>query len=275
VHLTVSDLGRALVFYRETLGFAVLRETRDSADLGVGSRRLVSLAYRPGAVRKPPHTTGLYHFAVLLPSRADLARAVQRLIETRYPIEGASDHLVSEALYLADPDGNGIEIYADRPRSAWPYRNGRLQMATLALDLQGLMGELASEPRSWESLPDGTRIGHIHLHVADLRAAEAFYRDVLGFDLMLHYGVSASFLSAGGYHHHIGLNTWAGVGAPAPPASAVGLRWFTVAVPDEAAVESIRRRAQTAGVPIEEQSEGMALRDPSGNKMLVTVASTE
>lgn len=267
VHLTVSALGRSLEFYREILGFSVLRQDEAVAELGTGSTPLVVLSERPGATPKPPNTTGLYHFAILLPARADLARALRRLADTRYPIEGASDHLASEALYLADPDGNGIEIYADRPRSAWTYRNGQLQMATVALDVEGLMKELQTDPRPWNGLPSGTRIGHIHLHVADLRAAEAFYRDVLGFDLVLHYGTSASFLSAGGYHHHIGLNTWAGVGAPPPPPGAAGLRWFTIVVPDRAEAERILRRAQEAGVRCEDQNGGVFLCDPSGNRM--------
>lgn len=271
VHLVVPSLDRSLEFYRQVLGFSVLRREGATADLGSGGTPLLVLSERPGARPRPPHTTGLYHFAVLFPARADLARALQRLIETRYPIEGASDHLVSEAVYLADPDGNGIEIYADRPRSAWPVRNGQLQMATNALDLEGLLTELKTDPRPWSGLPEGTRIGHIHLHVADLRAAETFYRDVVGFDLMLHYGHSASFLSAGGYHHHLGLNTWAGVGAPPPPPDAVGLRWFTIAVPGRAEVDGITRRARETGVRCEEQGEGVLLWDPSGNGMLVAV----
>lgn len=274
VNLTVSALGRSLEFYRELLGFSVLRHEATTAELGTGQTPLVVLSERPGATPKPPNTTGLYHFAILLPTRADLARALRQLTDTRYSIEGASDHLASEALYLADPDGNGIEIYADRPRSAWTYRNGQLQMATIPLDIESLMNELKTDPRPWNGLPRATRIGHIHLHVADLRAAEAFYRDVLGFDLMLHYGTSASFLSAGGYHHHIGLNTWAGIGAPPPPPDAVGLRWFTIAVPDRAEAERILRRAQEAGVRCEDQNGGVFLGDPSGNRMLVTVGST-
>jgi len=270
VNLTVSALGRSLEFYREILGFSVLRHEATTAELGTGQTPLVVLSEQSGARPRPSHTTGLYHFAILLPARADLARALQRLADTRYPIEGASDHLASEALYLADPDGNGIEIYADRPRSAWTYRNGQLQMATIPLDIKGLMNELKTDPRPANGLPQATRIGHIHLHVSDLRAAEAFYRDVLGFDLMLHYGNSASFLSAGGYHHHLGLNTWAGVGAPPPPPDAAGLRWFTIAVPDRAELERILLRAQEAGVSHEDHNDGMFLRDPSGNAMLVT-----
>jgi catechol 2,3-dioxygenase len=270
VHLTVSALARSLEFYRGTLGFNVLRQDEAVAELGTGSAPLVVLSERPGATPKPPNTTGLYHFAILLPARADLARALRQLSDTHYPIQGASDHLVSEALYLADPDGNGIEIYADRPRSAWTYRSGQLQMATAALDVEGLMKELKTDPRPWNGLPQATRIGHIHLHVSDLPAAEAFYRDVLGFDLVLRYGTSAGFLSAGGYHHHIGLNTWAGVGAPPPPPDALGLRWFTIAVPDRAEADGILRRAQAAGASHEDQPNGTFLRDPSGNSMLVT-----
>src|SRR5574341_1976790 len=220
VHLTVSDLDRSLQFYGSALGLRTRRREEAVAELGTGTASLLILWERAGAKPRPRHTSGLYHFAILLPSRADLARALQRLLEARYPIDGASDHLVSEAVYLADPDGNGIEIYADRSRRALPVRDGQLRMDTLPLDLEDLMNEVQAGPPAATGLPEATRIGHIHLHVADLATAEAFYRDVLGFDLMVRYGSSASFLSAGGYHHHIGVNTWAGAGAPPPPPDA-------------------------------------------------------
>ncbi len=273
VNLTVSALERSQEFYRQILGFSTLPKGETSAELGTERTSLIALTELSTARPKPPRTTGLYHYAILLPTRADLARALHRLSHTHYPIDGASDHSVSEALYLADPDGNGIEIYADRPRSAWTYRGGQLQMATLPLDVEGLMNELKTDPRPWDGLPPATRVGHIHLHVADLRAAEEFYQDVLGFDLMVRYGNSASFLSAGGYHHHIGLNTWAGVGAQPPPPDAVGLRWFTIVVPAQAEAERILHRVQNARIDHENQMDGILLRDPSGNKVLVAIPS--
>jgi catechol 2,3-dioxygenase len=211
----------------------------------------------------------LYHYALLVPTRPDLARTLLRLTETRYPIEGASDHLVSEALYLPDPDGNGIEIYADRPRSAWPARQGRLQMATDPLDVQGLLREVSGNP-PWRGLAAGTRVGHVHLHVADLATAEAFYRDLLGLDLVLHFGRSAAFLSVGGYHHHIGLNTWAGEGAPPPPPDAAGLRFFTLALEDRDELDRMVARLAGAGLSPREQDGGLQVRDPSGNTIVMT-----
>ncbi len=273
VHLIVSDLDRSLQFYGSVLGLRTRRREEAVVELGTGTASLLMLWERAGARPRPPHTSGLYHFAILLPARADLAHALQRLVEVRYPIDGASDHLVSEAAYLADPDGNGIEIYADRPRSAWPVQNGRLRMDTLPLDLENLMGEMKTTSRSENSLPDGTRIGHIHLHVADLRIAEAFYRDVLGFDLMVRYGDSASFLSAGGYHHHIGLNTWAGVGAPPPPPDAAGLRYFTILLPNGAELARVVGRVRDAGVPVEETPGGVLVRDPSQNGVMLTATA--
>lgn len=270
VKLIVSALGRSLEFYRDILGFSIRRRDGTKVELGTEASSLLTLWERSGARSKPPHTSGLYHFAILLPTRGDLARILQRLIDVRYPIDGASDHLVSEALYLADPDGNGIEIYADRPRSAWPDLNGRLRMATLPLDVDGLLNELKADRRPWNNLPNGTRIGHVHLHVADLQAAEAFYRDVIGFDLMLHYGRSASFLSAGGYHHHIGLNTWAGVGAPPPPPDAVGLQYFTIRLPSRAELERVADRMREAGIAGEQRPEGILIYDPSRNGVLLT-----
>ncbi len=272
VSLTVSALERSLQFYTDTLGFSVRRRGDGTAELGTEALALLHLREQPGAHRKPPHTTGLYHYAILVPGRADLARALQRLAGVRYPIDGASDHLVSEALYLADPDGHGIEIYADRPRSTWPTLDGQLRMDTLPLDVDSLMAEPAADPRPWTGLPAGTRIGHVHLHVSDLRAAEAFYREVIGFELMVRYGNSASFLSAGGYHHHIGINTWAGAGAPPPPSDCVGLLHFTILLPDADEIAGVAARATAAQIPVEGVQGGVLLRDPSHNAMQLTLA---
>lgn len=266
VHLTSASLERALGFYREVLGFQLLREQSPTATLTAdGVTPLLVLTEKPGARPKPPRSTGLYHFAILVPDRRHLARSLRRLVELRYPIDGASDHLVSEALYLSDPDGNGIEIYADRPRAEWPYHNGQLQMATDPLDLPRLLAALQPDEPPWTDLHPQTRIGHIHLHVADLPVAERFYHGVLGFDLVTRYGPGALFVSAGGYHHHIGLNTWAGIGAPPPPPDAVGLHFFTVVLPDAAAMERMISHLETSGVAFARQTDGVRLHDPSGN----------
>lgn len=270
VHLTVSSLDRALLFYVDLLGFRVLRHRWDQVHLGVEEAKpLVVLQERPGARPKPPRTTGLYHFALLLPSRKELARALRRLAESYYPLQGAADHLVSEALYLADPDGNGIEIYADRPRSAWSREGGQVRMATDPLDVESLRAELQGDNQPWQGLPPGTHIGHVHLQVADLGRAEAFYHQLLGFDLMQRYGSGALFLSAGGYHHHIGLNTWTSKGAPPPPSEAVGLRYFTICLPNQAELERVRERLEEAGVEFKAQDGGLSLQDPSGNGILL------
>lgn len=268
VTLTVSNLERAVRFYVEVMGFRAAARTEATVALGTSAApALLELVELPGAQPRPPRSTGLYHFAVLVPDRPALARSLRQLVYADWPIQGSADHGVSEALYLADPDGNGIEIYVDRPRAQWPMRNGQLQMVTEPLDVASLLRELDSHRQPWSGLADATCIGHIHLHVADLRQAEAFYCSVLGFDLVQRYGASALFVSAGGYHHHIGLNTWAGIGAPPPPTDSAGLRFFTVTLPDAEALAQTVGRVQAAGWPVEEQVDGWHLQDPSTNGM--------
>jgi catechol 2,3-dioxygenase len=197
-----------------------------------------------------------------------LARALRRLVATDTVLQGAADHFVSEALYLADPDGNGIEIYRDRPRQQWPFVDGQLRMGADPVDFDNLLAERDDEPGA--PLAAGTTIGHVHLHVSRLDAAERFYVGVLGFDLMQRYGPSALFVSAGGYHHHIGVNTWAGVGAPPPPSGAIGLRHFVVALPDRAALDATVARVRAAALPVEILDGAALVRDPSSNAILLT-----
>lgn len=224
VSLTVRDLQRSLLFYRDVLGFVELGPGR----LGpVGGRVLIELHEQKDAIAKPRRSSGLYHFAILVPSRAALGRSLRRLAEKRWQMSGAADHLVSEALYLDDPDGLGIEIYRDRPRETWRVANGELAMATDPLDLQALYEEPGAEA-PWQGLEAGTIMGHVHLHVPHLDTAESFYCDRIGFDPIVRRYPGALFVSAGGYHHHLGLNTWVGVSAPPPPENAVGLRSFTI-----------------------------------------------
>lgn len=269
IHLTVADLDRALAFYQNVLGFKVHRLTEDTAHLGAGGPDLLVLVAQPGA--RPAHgTTGLYHFAILVPSRRDLARSLKRLAETRAPVEGFADHKVSEAIYLSDPEGNGIEIYRDRPRNAWYDSQGRLHMTTDPLDLENLIAELRDDHEPWAGLKPETTIGHIHLRVASIPQAEAFYRDVLGFGLMARYGPAASFLSAGGYHHHIGVNTWGSLGAPPPPPDATGLRAFDIVLPNREEMLRVVDRLWAAGIAAEEQEAGFLVRDPSYNGLRLT-----
>ncbi|HEX9036761.1 MAG TPA: VOC family protein [Ktedonobacterales bacterium] len=277
-HLIVADLQRSVTFYTEILGFtqAAGPAANGEAILTVADDPMpvLRLTELQGARRKPARSTGLYHVAILTPSRLDLARSLYHLAETRYPLQGASDHLVSEALYLADPDGNGLEIYRDRPRSEWRHDGDQLLMDTIALDLGALLDEAAADPRPWNGLAAGTVVGHVHLHVAHLAPAVAFYRDLIGLDLMIQLGGSAAFMSAGGYHHHLGLNTWAGVGAPQPPTDAAGIRIWNILLPERADIETVAARLEAAGASFEREDDGaIVTRDPSGNSVRITIAA--
>jgi catechol 2,3-dioxygenase len=269
VHLTISDLARSIAFYESHGGFAVHRRGERTAWLGAGGPDLLVLSQCEKAPRVRG-TTGLYHFAILVPTRADLARALRRLVATDTVLQGAADHGVSEALYLADPDGNGIEIYRDRPRTEWPFVAGALRMGADPVDLDHLLAEPPNAPES-AGLAPGTVIGHVHLHVSNLGDAQRFYVGVLGFELMQRYGPSALFVSAGGYHHHIGLNTWAGVGAPPPPPGAIGLRHFTLRLPDAAAIEQVAARLRAEEIPIEQADGELLVRDPAGNALKLAI----
>jgi catechol 2,3-dioxygenase len=269
VALNVGDIQRSVAFYADTLGMAVLQEEEQAVLLGAGTSPLLRLYHRPQAPARPPRSSGLYHFAILFPSRRELAETLWRLASRRFEFQGFSDHLVSEAIYLADPEGNGIELYRDRPRSEWPYQDGALQMATLPLDTENLLAE-ASGPAG--TLPAGTTIGHMHLQVGDIPRAESFYRSVVGFDLVTRYGPSAAFLSAGGYHHHLGLNVWAGRGVPAPPEGSLGLRWYELVLPDEAALHALLERAGSAGLTPEPAGSDYFLAEPAGVKLRLTVS---
>jgi len=269
VHLTVPDIERSLSFYQQYLGFKLQRREGDTAYLGAGGSSFLALTERPGA-RPALRATGLYHFAILVPSRLKLAQSLRRMAETRTPVQGASDHLVSEAIYLDDPDGNGIEIYRDRPRAEWQLPGGQIRMATEPLDIDGVMAEMEGKPEPWTGLHPATVLGHMHLKVANIAEAEAFYSGVLGFDLMARYGSAASFLSAGGYHHHIGMNTWESAGAPPPPPDSVGLRWFTIRLPDAAELGKVAERVREAGLSLEEYADGLFVRDPAQNGVVLT-----
>jgi catechol 2,3-dioxygenase len=267
VGLTVADLEPVQHFYERAIGMEALERSGDRVTLGAGGKTLVELIGDPDAPPRPAGTSGLFHLAILVPTRLDLAHALRRVADEGWHFTGASDHLVSEALYLNDPEGNGIEIYRDRPRDEWRYANGQLEMATLPLDLDALVAELDTEPDG-ERMPDETRIGHVHLNVAELPAAEAFYGDGLGLDVTVRGYPGALFMSAGGYHHHIGLNTWAGEGAPPPPAGARGLAWFELVVPSNGELERVEHRLEEAGLGTESTGSGLVATDPSQNRVL-------
>jgi catechol 2,3-dioxygenase len=271
VHLTVRDLDRAIAFYTQWLGFKLHGREGSAARFGAGGEDLLVLIEEAGAARARG-TTGLYHFAVLVPSRPDLARSLRHLIDKRVPLTGMSDHRVSESLYLSDPDGNGIEVYRDRPREEWPMVGGQLSMATDPLDVESLLAEGDLDDAPWTGFPSGTRIGHVHLHVAHLGDSERFYSELLGFELRQRFGRTALFLAAGGYHHHIGLNTWAGVGAPPPPPGAVGLKHFEINLPDAASLDQVVARVRKAGAPIADAPGGAEIVDPSGNRAVLRLS---
>jgi len=258
VHLIVADVDRSVAWYQTALGLRVHRHDPAEAELGDGDETVLVLHEDPQA-RPAGRHAGLYHYALLLPSRKELARAAIRLSVTRTGIQGASDHQTHEAIYLADPDGNGIELAADRPREQWPdhlgYAGGP---APLAFD--DLLAAVAGEEPS-PRVREGLRMGHLHLHVGDVDAGLRFYRDVLGFELQANVG-SAAFVSAGGYHHHLAFNVWQGrrVG-PAPPHTA-GLREWTVQLPEAGDVEAVRARVEAAGTAVEPRPGGFLVRDP-------------
>ena len=267
IRLRAGDVGRLRDFYETTIGLEALDGGGDVVSLGVDGSPLVELAPGPDAPSRPPRSTGLFHLALLVPTRADLARTLRRVAGSGRPLSGASDHLVSEALYLSDPEGNGIELYRDRPRDDWPIAGDSVEMATLPLDLENLLGEAGGETAA-VSMPAGTILGHVHLQVADLDAAEAFWVDALGLDVTARGYPGALFTSAGGYHHHVGLNTWAGLGAPSPPPGARGLVRFQVVLPEEGAVdEAAQRLGRVASV--DRVDGGVSATDPSGNTVLV------
>ena len=272
VTLSVADLAGSLEYYTRRIGLRLLEQHATAATLGAGTQPLLRLVEQPGA-RLVRRATGLYHFALRLPTRRDLARMIRHLVDLNTPIGGASDHLVSEALYLSDIDGHGIEIYRDRDRSAWYDAQGRFQMDTRPLDVPGVMAELTEDEPAWNGLPEATDMGHIHLQVADVAAARQFYTEVLGFQHMTDYP-SASFVSAGGYHHHIGMNSWASAGAAAPPDNAARLISYEIVLPSAAACQSVIEHVHAAGVAAEPVGDGWAILDPSLNRVIVRAIAT-
>jgi catechol 2,3-dioxygenase len=270
VHLTVSDLARSLDYYRSAIGLRVLDEGAGRASLGTDGRELLALVEEHGAEPSTAYT-GLYHFALVVPERADLAAWLAHAARDRVPMGGLSDHFVSEALYLSDPDGHGIEIYCDRPREIWAGKVGTT-LTTMPLDVDDLLGVLddpATEP--FDGLPAGTAMGHVHLKVSSIPETIEFYRDVLGLDLTAQLGDQAAFLSAGGYHHHVGANTWESAGAPPPPPGAAALRHATVVLPDEPARAGVVAAVEAAGLPVDDHEGEPLVRDPSGNALVLEV----
>ena len=270
VRLQVADLARSLRYYEETLGFRLTSRDGTTARLSPhgDDRVLVELHERTGARPASRRARlGLYHFAILLPDRAALGRFVEHLA-TSGTRAGSADHLVSEALYLTDPDGLGIEVYADRPRAEWRRSGQELLMGTEPLDIGSVVASARGEP--WSGMPAGTTIGHVHLHVGDLEKGAAYFAGALGFDRTVWSYPGALFLAAGGYHHHLGTNTWAGPQASAPGPDDARLLEWTIEVPDERAIDALERSLRGAGYPAERTPDGaLVTRDPWGTGIRV------
>ncbi|WP_338469765.1 VOC family protein [Niallia sp. XMNu-256] len=270
VKIKVENLERSLTFYREVLGLDILEQTSSAARLTTdGKTSILSLEQPENVIAKQGRATGLYHFAILLPERSDLADIVVHLIDKGIRF-GASDHLVSEALYLDDPDGNGIEIYSDRDPSTWKWEGNNVAMTTIRLDIENLL-TCAKSGKAWKGMPEGTVMGHIHLHVADLDQAEEFYIKGLGLDVVSRFAGQALFMSDEKYHHHVAVNVWSGVGAPRPAENSVGLESFTLVYADEEARQAAINQLQQIGASVLKEENEWITQDPSGNRVVLAI----
>jgi catechol 2,3-dioxygenase len=280
VSLTVSNLRKQAAFYQDVLGFQLQSQEGNQAILGTGDHELLHLVEQPAA-RRYNRVTGLYHFAILFPNQRELARAIARLSNHDYR-NFPTDHILTKTTYLDDPEGNGIELYAESPEDgAWFMDadgyyarrvDGSLSNGREPLDLNALFNHLKEDDRLDIPIPVETQIGHVHLHVSDIEQAVNFYQRILGFDVMgSASSMQIAFVSAGGYHHHIGLNTWQGEGAPPPPVDAIGLRNFSIEFPDIAAQDQVMNRIVGAGLQLKHTAEGLLISDPSQNGVLLTV----
>jgi catechol 2,3-dioxygenase len=267
VTLKVASLDRSLAFYTQLIGLQELRRDEASAVLGAGERPILRLLETPGARPQPPSTTGLYHAAILWPDRHSLALKIAQLQAHGLPL-GQSDHLVSEAFYLSDPDGNGLELYRDRPRHEWTWQDQLVRMAIQPIDFESFFSEIRQDDPALNdaSAPVGTRLGHIHLRVAEISEAEQFYHGLLGFDVTAQMP-GALFVSAGGYHHHIGMNTWESRGGQPPSAPSAGLEEFSLRLPDLPALERLADRLAAAGIALERNQATFVLHDPFQNRL--------
>lgn len=268
VELRVQNLEQSLEFYSNFLGFDVLSMRQDKIELTVDGVNPIVTLIKPSVVHKKlPRKAGLYHIAFLLPSRLELAKFIKHLARENFAITGASDHLVSEALYFNDPDQNGIEVYVDKDEKEWYGENGKIHMDTLPLDMYDVIEEVdkAEDNPEWTKMPEGTLVGHIHLHVSNLSEAKTFYTDILGMDVIMDYAQSALFLSTGGYHHHIGLNVWNGVDVEHQPLTSAGLSSFALVIDDEQKLSEIMERVDEAGYQSFETKGRLYVADPSGN----------
>lgn len=277
IWLRVKSLDSMLSFYVNDIGLRVVQKPRKSNGEAVGlgtdqqsGEPLIVLMHDPNAEKSPPNAAGLYHYAILVPNRSSLAAAYLSLGKAGVYFEGFADHLVSEALYLTDPEGNGIEIYSDRPRHQWKFDvDGHLQMATLPLDTESLLSELSGKSKeNLTSVFDGARLGHVHLKVTDIKRSVSFYHKTLGLDLVLDWG-SAAFLSVSGYHHHVGMNTWESLGGTSFVKDRTGLEHFTISIPDRNFINEMSPELKEISYFHSRDSDQLFVSDPDGIKLLI------
>ena len=270
VGLKVRDLDRLTGFYRDVLGLSVLDRSTDGAALGAGGVPLVHIEHRPDAKPDDTRTAGLYHTAFLMPTRADLARWLLHVARGKVPLTGASDHAVSEAFYLDDPEGNGIEVYYDRPAETWQWTGNDLRITTDPLDVDSILREVPPTA-TFPGAPDGLRIGHVHLRVGDVARAETFYRDALGLDVTRRRH-GASFMSSGRYHHHIAANVWHSAGAGRRDEDRAGLSWLSLEAADGSTFDAARTRLAQAATELAVTASGIETADPWGTRLRITRA---
>jgi catechol 2,3-dioxygenase len=271
VHLATPNFTEQVRFYTFFLGMKVIRQEEVTIQFGAGKKPLISLEWDPAAYHEEG-TTGLYHLALRLPNRLELARLVAHLAESGSDFVGVADHGVSESFYLTDYDGNGIEVYCDRPAADWPRDSvGALKMGTDPLDIDNLIGEIVTDTPAWAGIDPGAEIGHVHLTVNDLKQAEAFYTKIIGLEETQRLPSGAIFFSSDGYHHRVAVNIWLGENAPPPAEGAGGMRYFELILQNQAVYEEIKSRAEVAGVEMETKTDGLLLRDPAGNGILLKV----
>jgi catechol 2,3-dioxygenase len=280
ISLTVANLENQLMFYQQAMGFKLHWREGNKAGLGAGGADLLLLTEEPN-LKKYRGVTGLYHVAYVFPSRHELAIAMARLFAIKYP-NSPTDHIMTKTTYLDDLEGNGIELYCESPEDGWMgmqdgkyiarRADGSLSNGREALDVDALFSHLKEDDKLDVSIPSETRVGHVHLHVRNVDEAVDFYHGIIGFDIMgVEKKFQMGFVSAGGYHHHLGLNTWQGEDAPPPPADAVGLRYFTIDLPNQKAYDEVVARVDAADIPSNQTENGLLIHDPSQNGVILTV----
>jgi catechol 2,3-dioxygenase len=266
VGLVTRDLDLLAGYYQSLLGLTVLERTPRLAKLGVSGITLIEIEHRPDAKPDDQRTAGLYHTAFLMPTRADLARWILHVAKNRVPISGASDHDVSEAIYLDDPEGNGIEVYSDRPQEKWRRDGQAIFQKTDPLDIDAIVREINPSTATYLSAPEGLRIGHIHLRVGSVAKAEEFYCGAIGLDVTRRR-TGATFISSGGYHHHVGANVWHSDGASRRDPDRAGLAWFSIEAADGAAFDAAGARLKAANAAVASIPGGIETADPWGTRV--------